>query len=217
MVSHYENVLAVNGNNRGWLCCAITNKSEPHWLQRSQSLVAKEWGYTTRLRRSRTEKMPNTYTQIHLHFVFAVKHRQSLIAEAVRIRVEKYITGIVQNFGHKLLAIYCMPDHTHLFTGFRPAQSVADFMREVKSGSAEFINQQQLATAHFNWQEGYGAFSYSHSHVPNVVNYILTQPEHHRKRTFREEYLDLLKKFDIAYNENYLFTWIDDGPTPAEP
>ncbi len=121
--------------------------------------------------------MPNTYTQIHIHFVFAIKHRQSLINESIRERVEKYITGIVQNHQHKLLAIYCMPDHTHLFIGFRTTQTISDLMREVKSRSSEFINEQKLTKEKFNWQQGYGAFSYSHSHVTNVIEYILHQPD----------------------------------------
>jgi putative transposase len=156
--------------------------------------------------------MPNTYTQIHLHFVFAVKNRQSLIGEPMRNRIEKYITGIVQNFGHKPLAIYCMSDHTHLFVGFRPNQAIADFMRVVKSNASEFINKEK-----FHWQEGYGAFSCSHSHVQNVIDYVSHQPEHHRRKTFREEYLELLKKFDIPYEEKYLFTWLEESATPTGP
>ena len=161
--------------------------------------------------------MPNTYTQIHIHAVFAVKNRQAIIHDAIRVRVEKYITGIVQNSGHKLLSIYCMPDHAHLFIGFRPTQSLSDLMREVKSRSAEFINQEKLTTTKFNWQEGYGAFSYSHSHVQNVIDYVLHQPEHHRKKTFQEEYLELLRKFEVSYDEKYLFDWIEPCATPTEP
>jgi REP element-mobilizing transposase RayT len=125
--------------------------------------------------------------------VFAAKHRNSLINENIRQRVEKYITGIVQNFQHKVLAIYCMPDHTHLLIGFRPNQSLSDLMREVKSKSSEFINKGRLTKEKSNWQEGYGAFSYSQSHVPNVINYVLHQPQHHKKQTFREEYIAFLK------------------------
>lgn len=161
--------------------------------------------------------MPNTYTQIHIHFVFAVKNRQALIQESVRDRVEKYIMGIVQNFGHKLLAVYCMPDHMHLFVGFKPNQSLSELMREVKSRSSEFINTQKLTKEKFNWQEGYGAFSYSHSHVQNVIDYVLNQPEHHKKKTFKEEYQEFLKKFEIPFEEKYLFTWIEMGSTPTEP
>jgi REP element-mobilizing transposase RayT len=161
--------------------------------------------------------MPNTYTQIHLHFVFAVKKRQALIHELIRVRIEKYITGIVQNFGHKLLAVYCMPDHAHLLIGFRPSQSMADLMREVKSKSSDFINKEKLTGEKFSWQEGYGAFSYSHSHVQVVIDYVLHQPEHHQNKTFQEEYKEFLKKFEVAYEEKYLFDWLETGATPPEP
>jgi putative transposase len=102
-----------------------------------------------------------------------------------------------------------MPDHTHLFVGFRPTQSVSDFMREVKSSSSEFINEQKIMQEKFNWQEGYGAFSYSKSHVQNVIYYVLHQPEHHKKKTFKEEYLEFLNKFEIRYEEQYLFEWME--------
>ncbi len=143
--------------------------------------------------------MTNTYTQIHIHFVFAVKYRNSLINEGIREQVEKYQTGIVQNHNHKLLAVYCMPNHAHLFVGFRPSQSISDLMREVKSRSSEFINEERMIEGKFNWQEGYGAFSYSKSHVNNVIDYILRQPEHHQKKSFKEEYLEMLDKFEILY------------------
>jgi REP element-mobilizing transposase RayT len=141
--------------------------------------------------------------------VFAVKHRNSLINEGIRERVEKYLTGIVQNHNHKLLAVYCMPNHAHLFVGFRPSQSISDLMREVKSRSSEFINVERLIEGKFNWQEGYGAFSYSKSHVNNVIDYILRQPEHHQKKSFKEEYIEMLDKFEIPYEEKYLFEWIE--------
>lgn len=152
--------------------------------------------------------MANTYTQVHLHFVFAVQHKEALIAEPIRERVERYITGIVQHEGHKMMAIFCMPDHLHMLVGFRPIQSMADLMKEVKSKSTDFINKNRLTNAHFHWQEGYGAFSYSRSHVPQVIQYILNQQEHHRKHSFKEEYLDLLQKFEVAYDERYLFNWL---------
>lgn len=161
--------------------------------------------------------MPNTFTQIHLHLVFAVKNRQAQISEAIRIRVEKYMTGIVQNFGHKPLAVYSMPDHTHMLIGFRPTQSLSDLVREVKSKSSEFINKEGLTAAKFNWQEGYGAFSYSHSHLQNVIDYILQQPEHHQKKTFREEYIEFLNKFEVPFEEQYLFDWLETSTTPTEP
>jgi putative transposase len=161
--------------------------------------------------------MPNTYTQTHIQFVFAVKHRQALIHEGIRDRIEKYMTGIVQNSGHKLLAIYCMPDHAHLFVGLKPNQSMADLMKEVKSKTTDFINKEKLTAGKFAWQEGYGAFSYSRSHVQNVIDYVLTQPEHHRKKTFKEEYLEFLKKFEVAFEERFLFQWLEAGSAPTEP
>lgn len=115
------------------------------------------------------------------------------------------------------MAIYCMPDHVHMLVGFRPIQSMADLMREVKSKSTEFINANRFMKERFYWQEGYGAFSYSRSHVQAVIHYILNQPEHHRKQTFKEEYLELLQKFEIDYNEQYLFDWIAEGSAPMEP
>lgn len=151
--------------------------------------------------------MPNTYTQIHIHFVFAVKNRQAQIHEAIRVRVEKYITGIVQNFGHKLLAVYSMPDHSHLFVGFRPNQSLSDFMREVKSKTSEFINKEKLTKEKLSWQEGYGAFAYSHSHVQNVMssaNLNITRERRLKKNTwsFYENFKFRLK------NNIYLNGWI---------
>jgi len=153
--------------------------------------------------------MANTYTQIYLHFVFAVQNRLSVINEGQRVRIEKYICGIVTKHNHKPLAIYCMPDHTHLLVGFRPVHSISVFMRDVKSSSSEFINKERLITGKFSWQHGYGAFSYSKSQLNQVIGYINNQPSHHLKRSFRDEYISLLKKFEIEYEEKFLFTWLD--------
>jgi putative transposase len=149
--------------------------------------------------------MANTYTQIHIQCVMAVKYRQSLILPEWKDHLQKYITGIVQNNGHKMLAINSMPDHLHLFFGFRPNQSLSDLMRMVKGESSEWINLQKFTPAMFRWQEGYGAFSYSRSHVKNVINYILNQEEHHRKQTFLEEYQQLLEQFEVDYDDRYVF------------
>lgn len=149
--------------------------------------------------------MANTYTQIHIQCVMAVKYRQSLIHKEWEERLHKYITGIVQNHGHKMLAINSMPDHLHMFFGLRPNQSIADLMRIVKGESSEWINLQKFNPAVFRWQEGYGAFSYSRSQVQTVNNYILNQEEHHRKKTFTEEYEEFLKAFEIEYDEQYIF------------
>lgn len=149
--------------------------------------------------------MPNTYSQIHIQCVIAVKYRQSMIEGKWKNALHKYITGIVQNQGHKLIAINSMPDHLHLFFGFRPNQSLADLMRVVKSDSSEWINKQKLTSSTFRWQEGYGAFSYSRSHVSKVSNYIFNQEEHHRKTTFLEEYKHFLTQFEIEFDERYIF------------
>ena len=150
--------------------------------------------------------MPNTYTQIHIQCVMAVKSRHALIGPSWKEQLHKYITGIVQNQGHKLIAINSMPDHLHLFIGFRPNQSLSDLMRIVKSDSSEWINKQQFNSSKFNWQEGYGAFSYSRSHIKAVSDYIANQEEHHRKKTFLEEYKLFLEQFEITYDEKFIFT-----------
>jgi putative transposase len=149
--------------------------------------------------------MANTFTQIHIQCVFAVKFRQSLIQADWQDRLYKYITGIIQNQGHKLIAINGMPDHVHVFLGFRPNQSLSDLVRIVKSDSSEWINKEKLTPSMFRWQEGYGAFSYSRSHVPAVSTYIENQKEHHRTKTFLEEYKEFLEKFEIDYDEQYIF------------
>ncbi|HWD89080.1 MAG TPA: IS200/IS605 family transposase [Mucilaginibacter sp.] len=149
--------------------------------------------------------MSNTYTQIHIQCVMAVKYRQSLIQPEWKAQLHKYITGIVQNHDHKMLAINSMPDHLHLFIGFRPRQPLSDLMRLVKGESSEWINLQQFTPAVFRWQEGYGAFSYSRSHVQRVINYVLNQETHHRKQTFLEEYRQFLDQFEVDYDERYIF------------
>jgi putative transposase len=149
--------------------------------------------------------MANTYTQIHIQCVMAVKFRQALIQKEWKDKLHQYITGIVQNNGHKMLAINSMPDHLHMFFGFRPNQSLSDLMRMVKGESSEFINKQRLSQTTFRWQGGYGAFSYSRSHVQNVINYILNQEEHHQQRSFLQEYEKVLRQFAIDFDEQYIF------------
>ena len=149
--------------------------------------------------------MANTYTQIHMQCVFAVKYRASVINKNWQDRLHKYIIAIINNNGHKLLSINSMPNHLHLFFGMRPNQSLSDLMRLVKGDSSEWINNEKLTAGKFRWQEGYGAFSYSKSHVDNVVKYILNQEEHHRKKTFLEEYKLMLQKFEVDYEEQYIF------------
>lgn len=153
--------------------------------------------------------MPNTYTQLLIHLVFAVKNREALINENIRPDIEKYIAGIIKNNNHVLLTQYCMSDHCHILIGLNPNQSISDLVREIKSNSSKWINDNKHTPFKFNWQEGYGAFSYSKSQLDTVVNYILNQKEHHKKRTFKKEYLDFLEKFNIQYDDQYLFDWID--------
>lgn len=155
--------------------------------------------------------MSNTYTQLYIHFVFAVKYRKAIIEETWEERLQKYITGVVQNNGHKLLAINTMPDHLHLFAGLNPKQSISDLMRLVKGDSSEFINKEGFTKRKFHWQEGYGAFSNSRSQIDGVVKYILNQKEHHANQTFREEYVNILKGYDIEYDEKCIFQDLSDG------
>lgn len=149
--------------------------------------------------------MPNTYTQIHIQFVFVVKYRKAMIDKSFKEELYQYITGIVQSYGHKMLAINGVEDHVHVFIGMRPTQSISDLMQDVKGSSSKWINDKKLLNVKFEWQEGYGAFSYSKSHVQNVINYIKKQEQHHAKQTFQDEYLEFLKKFDIEYDERYIF------------
>jgi putative transposase len=149
--------------------------------------------------------MANTYTQIHIHFVFAVKFRHGIIQSKWKEDLYKYMTGIIQNDNHKLLAINGMPDHIHILIGLRPAQSISDLMKDVKQSSSKWINENKLTNGHFEWQEGYGAFSYSKSQIGQVVNYIQNQELQHKKKTFREEYLDFLEKFEVDYDDKFIF------------
>jgi putative transposase len=153
--------------------------------------------------------MANTYSQIYIQIVFAVKGRQNLISKEKREELHKFITGIVTNREQKLLAIFAMPDHVHILVGMKPSISISDLVRDIKAGSSKFINDSKWINGKFNWQEGFGAFSYSKSSLDNVVKYILNQEDHHKKKTFKNEYLDFLEKFEIEYDEKYVFEWIE--------
>jgi putative transposase len=155
-------------------------------------------------------QMANTYTQLYIQMVFAVRGRDSLIKKEWKEDLYKYTTGIVQNGGHKMLAINGMPDHVHIFVGYNPNQKIPDLVETIKTDTNHFIKNQGLTRHKFSWQSGYGAFSYSRSHIDRLIQYILNQEQHHRKTTFRAEYLDLLQKFEIEYQEPYLFEFIDD-------
>jgi REP element-mobilizing transposase RayT len=144
-----------------------------------------------------------------VQFVFAVKYRNGLIIPSLKEELYQYISGIIKHHNHKLLAINGMPDHIHIFIGMRPTQSISDLMQDIKGSSSKWINEKKFLKVKFEWQEGYGAFSYSKSHVDNVINYIKNQEEHHKKTTFREEYFNFLEKFEIDYDEKYVFEWIE--------
>lgn len=150
--------------------------------------------------------MANTYTQIHLQFVFAVKRRECVIDPLWQNELYKYITGIIQHNGHKLICINGMPDHIHILVGMRPVQSISDLLKDIKASSSKWINEKNFTKQKFEWQEGYGAFAYSKSHIKDVISYIENQEEHHKKRTFREEYIDFLTKLEIDYDERFIFS-----------
>ncbi|PIQ48227.1 MAG: transposase [Cytophagales bacterium CG12_big_fil_rev_8_21_14_0_65_40_12] len=153
--------------------------------------------------------MPGTFSQIYIQVVFAVKGRDSLIHSSWEEELYRYISGIVRNKEQKLLAINGMPDHIHFIIGMKPSCCLSNLVREVKKSSNEFINQKKFSNYKFCWQEGYGAFSYSHSALDEVIKYVVNQKEHHRKKTFREEYLGFLKKFEVDFKNEYLFEWIE--------
>jgi REP element-mobilizing transposase RayT len=154
-------------------------------------------------------KMANTYTQIHIHGIFAVQNRTSLITESWQNELYKYITGIVQNHGHKMLQIGGISDHVHILFGMRPVESLSYLMKAIKGESSEWINQNHFVRGRFSWQEGYGAFSYSKSQLNNVIRYIANQPEHHKKRDMVMEYIEFLKMFGIEYDEKYIFKTVE--------
>lgn len=149
--------------------------------------------------------MANTYTQVHIHFVFSVKYREGVIGASWKEELYKYISGIIKANKHKLLAINGMPDHVHILIGMRPTQSVSDLMQDVKGNSSKWINEKKFLKSKFEWQEGYGAFSYSKSQLNSVISYINNQETHHKKISFRDEYLDFLRKFEIDFDEKYIF------------
>lgn len=153
--------------------------------------------------------MPGTYSQIYIQVVFAVKGRENLIGKDWKDELHKYMAGIIKAKGQKSIIINGMPNHIHAFIGLKPSMAISDLVRDIKNNSSNFINERKFVKGKFSWQEGFGAFSYSQSHIENVYNYILNQEEHHRKKTFREEYLEILKNFQVEYNEKYLFDWIE--------
>ncbi len=149
--------------------------------------------------------MANTYTQIYIHVVFAVEGRQNLIPPEHNDELQKFITGIVSGKKQKLIAINNMPDHLHMLIGLRPDSSLSDLVRDVKAGSSHFIKEKRWVAGRFSWQEGFGAFSYSHSQSGIVIRYIENQQQHHTRKSFREEYVELLERFGLDYAPRYIF------------
>ena len=155
--------------------------------------------------------MPNTYTQIYIHIVFAVKGRQSLIPKQHKTELHGYIMGIINNKKQTLIQINSMPDHVHILIGLTPDTAISDLVRDIKAHSSKFINQKRWVLGRFEWQEGFGAFSYARSQLNDIVNYIKNQEKHHLKKTFREEYFEILELFKVAYEEKYVFDSDNDA------
>jgi putative transposase len=154
--------------------------------------------------------MANTYTQCYFHLVFAVKNRDSLIRKIWKDELEMYITGIVQNHRHKMLAIGAMSDHIHILLGYNVNQLIPDLVEEIKTSSNLFIKEKRLSEFKFEWQKGYGAFTHSHSQIDPVAKYVLSQEEHHKRKPFKEEYFEMLKKNNVEFKEEYLFEFFND-------
>lgn len=154
--------------------------------------------------------MAGTFSQVYIQVVFAVNGRENLLQKPWRDEVFKYMSGIIKGKNQKPIIVNGVSNHVHLFIGLKPSMAISDLVRDVKNNSSNFINEQRFVRGKFSWQEGFGSFSYSHSQIDQVYQYILKQEEHHRKRTFREEYLDFLHKFEIEYDEKYLFEWYDE-------
>ena len=153
--------------------------------------------------------MSGTFSQIYLQIIFAVKSRQNLLHESWRQEIFKYMAGIIKEKKQKPIIVNGISDHVHLFVGLKPSMCISDLVRDIKSNTTNFINDKKILGNKFSWQEGYGVFSYAHSQINTVYHYVENQEEHHRKKSFREEYIDFLEKFQIEYKEKYLFDWID--------
>ncbi len=155
--------------------------------------------------------MANTYSQLYVHVVFAVESRAAVLPVGRKEELHKFITGIVKNRGQKLIVINSMPDHVHILVGQKPDVALSDLVRDIKAGSSKFISERGWVAGRFSWQEGFGAFSYSHSQLQNVIRYIQNQEQHHRKSTFREEYVEMLEKFRVDYDDRYIFKPVETG------
>ena len=154
--------------------------------------------------------MSDTYSQIYIQVVFAVKGRQNLISDKWKTELHKYISGIITNKGQKSIIVNGVQDHIHCFIGLKPSMAISDLVRDIKNNSSKYINEKGFLPGKFQWQEGFGAFSYAHSQIKNVYNYILNQEEHHKRKSFKNEYLELLHEFEIDYKSEHLFEWIEE-------
>ena len=153
--------------------------------------------------------MAGTYSQIYLQFVIVVNGRQNLLGKLWRKDVFKYISGIITNKDQKAIIVNGVGNHVHIFVGLKPSMRISDLVRDIKNNTSNYINKKKLVKGKFSWQEGYGVFSYTHSHIDKVYNYILNQEEHHKKYSFKEEYTKFLKDFQVEHDEKYLFDWLD--------
>ena len=153
--------------------------------------------------------MPGTFSQIYIQVVFAVKGRKNIMQKEWRQELFKYMAGTIKGKNQKPIIVNGVADHVHLFIGLKPSIALSDLVRDIKNNASNFVNDQKFVTGKFKWQEGFGGFSYSHSHIEKVYNYILNQEKHHQKRTFKEEYIELLDRFEVPYEERYLFEWIE--------
>ena len=152
--------------------------------------------------------MADTFSQIYIQYVFAVKGRENLLQKPWRDEIFKYIAGTIKGKNQKPIIVNGVADHVHVFVGLKPSMNIADLVRDIKNNSSNFINEKKFIRGKFSWQEGYGAFSYGHSQIDDVYQYIANQELHHQKKTFREEYMEFLQKFEVEFNEKYLFDWV---------
>lgn len=153
--------------------------------------------------------MAGTFSQIYIQVVFSVKGRENVIGKSWKDELNKYISGIIAGKGQKSIIVNGMADHIHAFIGLKPSMAVSDLVRDIKNNSSKFVNEKKFVRGKFSWQEGYGAFSYSHSHIEKVFKYIQEQERHHKKRSFKDEYLEMLRKFEIEFKDEYVFEWIE--------
>jgi len=153
---------------------------------------------------------PGSYTQMYVQLVFAVKYREALLTKDIRPIVFQYISGIITQMNHKSIIVNGVSDHIHIFIGLNPSKSISDTVHDIKRSSSLFINQEKLCKKRYAWQEGFGGFTYSRSHINNVYHYILRQEQHHVKTRFKDEYMEFLRKFEVDYDDRFLFKFFDD-------